>query len=130
MQAGRHANDAGVVIVETAIILPLFVLVLVGILEFGIVFHDYLILQNASREGARFAAVGNPSSAIEQRVRDFTFQLDGPDLEIDITNAQGSRGSTVVVRASYPVPLITPLMVALTGADAFRLAAESSMRLE
>jgi len=123
-------SQRGAVVVEAAIVLPIFVLILVGILEFGIVFHDYLVLQNASREGARFAAVGHPATAIEQRVRDFTFHLNDPELAVEITNAQGPRGSTVVVRATYPIPLITPLMQGLTNQSSFGLEAESSMRLE
>jgi Flp pilus assembly protein TadG len=126
----RKNNDKGTALVEFAIVLPLFILILIGTVEFGIVLHDYLILQNASREGARSAAVGITEPAIEQRVRDFAFQLNNPNLTIEVTNAQGVRGSTVTVRATYPVPLITPLMKRLVGSSNFNLRAETLMRLE
>jgi len=126
----RRNNEKGTALVEFAIVLPIFILILIGTVEFGIVLHDYLILQNASREGARSAAVGISEPAIEQRVRDFAFQLNNPNLTIEVINAQGVRGSTVTVRASYPVPLITPLMKNLVGSSNFNLRSETLMRLE
>jgi Flp pilus assembly protein TadG len=126
----RKNGNRGTVLVEFAIVLPIFILILIGTVEFGIVLHNYLILQNASREGARSAAVGISQTAIEQRVRDFAFQLNNPSLTVEVTNAQGVRGSTVTVRASYPVPLITPLMKTMVGSSNFNLHAETLMRLE
>ena len=126
----KRVQARGVVIVEAAVILPVFILILIGILEFGLVFHNYLTLQNASREGARFAAVGNPVASVEQRVRDFAFQLNDENLQVNVVNAQGVRGSTLEVRVSYPLPLITPLMQTLTGEPSFELAAKSFARLE
>ena len=126
----RQNNEKGTALVEFAIVLPIFILILIGTVEFGIVLHDYLILQNASREGARSAAVGISEPAIEQRVRDFAFQLNNPNLTIEVINAQGVRGSTVTVRASYPVPLITPLMKNLVGSSKFNLRSETLMGLE
>lgn len=125
---GKHQK--GAVVVETAIILPLFIIILIGVLEFGIVFHNYLILQNASREGARYGSVGHTAVEIEQRVREFAFHLDTPSLNVTVVNAEGSRGSTLEVRAVYPLPLITPLMQTLTGTPSFTLTSESFVRLE
>jgi len=118
------------VIVEAAFILPLFLLILIGILEFGLVFHDYLILQNASREGARYGAIGRTQSEIEERVRDYSFALDDGGLTVQVVNAGGPRGSTLEVRASYPLLLITPLMQALTGNPTIALSTEAFARLE
>jgi Flp pilus assembly protein TadG len=129
MKQGRR-GEKGTVLVEMAIVLPILVLILIGTIEFGIVLHDHLVLQNASREGARFGVVGNSRAAIEQRVRDFAFQLDDGSLGVEVVNAQGERGTALTVRASYPVPLITPLMQGLTEGEAFMLRAESVMRLE
>ncbi|HPD01593.1 MAG TPA: TadE/TadG family type IV pilus assembly protein, partial [Acetivibrio sp.] len=42
--------------VETALILPIVVLLLTGIIDFGILFNNYLVITNASREAARNAA--------------------------------------------------------------------------
>jgi hypothetical protein len=126
----RDRRDRGAVVVETAIILPVFVVLLVGILEFGLIFHNYLVLQSASREGARYGAIGHPQADVERRVRDFAFHLDDQGLIVEVLNAGGVRGTTLVVRTRYPLPLITPLMQALTGNPSFTLASESYVRLE
>ena len=52
-------NSKGQSLVETALVLPLLLLIVFGTIEFGRVFNAYLVVSNASREGARAAAVGN-----------------------------------------------------------------------
>ena len=49
-------RDRGAVAVEAAIITPIFILILVGILEFGLVFKDQLAVTSAVRAGARIAS--------------------------------------------------------------------------
>jgi Flp pilus assembly protein TadG len=116
--------------VETAIVLPVFILVLIGLIEFGIVLHTNIILQNASREGARFGALGSTKTDIEQRVRDFAPELNSKSLTIDVKNAQGSKGTTLIVTATYPVPVMTNMIRAITKTTDFTLTAETQMRLE
>lgn len=53
----RRRDDRGAVIVEAAVIAPIFFLLLFAILEFGIAMRSYLALSNAVRDGAREAAV-------------------------------------------------------------------------
>jgi len=50
--------------VEFALILPLFLGLLFSIIEFGFIFRNLLIVQQAAREGARAAAVGRSTSEI------------------------------------------------------------------
>lgn len=49
----------GQALVETAIILPLLIFLLIGVFEVGWALHSYLILTNANREAARFAVRQN-----------------------------------------------------------------------
>jgi Flp pilus assembly protein TadG len=50
-------RQRGVVAVELAIILPLFGILLLGIIEIGSLARDHQVLQNAAREGARFSSL-------------------------------------------------------------------------
>jgi len=50
---GRLKDDCGATIVEFAIVLPLFLLLIFGIIEFGLIIFNKQILTNACREGAR-----------------------------------------------------------------------------
>jgi len=68
------SNQRGVAAVEMAILLPLFGLLLLGVLEIGGMARDYQVLQNAAREGARFSALQtnrvNGVATIETRIKD------------------------------------------------------------
>jgi len=60
-------HRAGTATVELALVIPLLLLLLMGIIEFGLLFEDYMILKNAAREGARTAATGASTTAIADR---------------------------------------------------------------
>jgi Flp pilus assembly protein TadG len=49
--------ERGAVAVEFALILPVLLLILIGTIQFGIVYSQYQVMEGAAREGARCAAV-------------------------------------------------------------------------
>ncbi len=58
------AGDRGAAAVEFALVFPILILVLVGIVEYGSIFNTQLMLTSAAREGARTMAVtGDPVQA-------------------------------------------------------------------
>ena len=56
------ADDSGAAAVEFALVVPLLLLIVFGIINFGILFSQQLTINNAVREGARRAVVGDPAS--------------------------------------------------------------------
>lgn len=50
-------KERGATLVEAAVVFPLMILVIVGIIEIGMAFRDFLTVSAASREGARIAAL-------------------------------------------------------------------------
>jgi Flp pilus assembly protein TadG len=56
--AGRLGREDGQALVEFAIILPLLLLLVTGIIEFGLMFNKYITLTDAARNGAQTLAVG------------------------------------------------------------------------
>ena len=58
----------GTTTVEFALVAPLLIFLLFGIIEFGIMVKDVVGLNQAAREGARVAAVGATPSTIDARV--------------------------------------------------------------
>ncbi|MFQ6133336.1 MAG: TadE/TadG family type IV pilus assembly protein [Armatimonadota bacterium] len=78
MRSGRYqaADNSGSVSVEMALIAPVLIVLLLGILEFGLAIKDYLGVNQAAREAARAAAVGATIAAMDAR-------LDGSAPTID-----------------------------------------------
>ena len=92
---------------EFALVLPVFALLLFGVIQFGIVFNNYLALTDAVRAGARTAAVSgraaDPSGTTEKRVRDAGANLDQAKLKVTVkASPNWERGSDVTVSATYP----------------------------
>jgi Flp pilus assembly protein TadG len=66
----RSASERGAALLETALVMPMLLLVSVGIFEFGRAYQTWQVLTNAAREGARVAVLPNPpAGAVEARVR-------------------------------------------------------------
>ena len=61
----RKHRERGQSLVETAVVLPILLLLLAAIIDFGRAFDAYIILTNAAREGARFGAT-NPELTEEE----------------------------------------------------------------
>jgi hypothetical protein len=59
----------GAALVEFSLVLPLLMLLLLGVMEFGMIMHDFLTLAHSVREGVRSAAIGNRADEIKQQVR-------------------------------------------------------------
>ena len=57
---GRHSPDRGASLVEFALVAPLLILLLFGIIEIGWMFSQNLDVRHGAREGARLAAVNFP----------------------------------------------------------------------
>lgn len=73
----RLSSQRGAAIIETALTLPILLLVSVGIFEFGRAYETWEVLTNAAREGARIAILpGSTSDAVDTRVRDY-LQMGG-----------------------------------------------------
>ena len=116
----------GQAIVEMALVLPILLMLLFGIVEFGRIFNTYLIVSNASREGARLAALRavDDSTVIENEVKDFIVstglckigEVDGKvtvtTLEEGVSYLKENRksGERILVEVQYNLNLITPII--------------------
>jgi len=74
-----------------------------GILEFGLVFNAYLSVNNASREGAREAALGGLDSDIRSAVQRAapTLEILAGQILIDPNQTTRSKGDAVTVTVDY-----------------------------
>ena len=100
-------GSSGQAMAEMAIVLPVFLLLLFGIIQFGIVFNHYLALTDAVRAGARTAAVSRhaacPVCLTKDRVKESAASLTLADGDITVTASPGwETGADVTVTAKYP----------------------------
>ena len=58
-----RASERGAVAVEFAILAPLLIMLLLGIMEFGRAYNVQITLSNAAREGVRVMAINNSATA-------------------------------------------------------------------
>ena len=91
--------------VEFALVVPLMLLVLFGIIQFGVLYNDYVTLTDATRVGARKAAVSrheaNPVGVTVAKVESSASGLDLSKLNVSV-NATWQHGEDVTVTATYP----------------------------
>jgi Flp pilus assembly pilin Flp len=85
----RLRREDGAAAVEFALIVGVLVMLIFGMLQFGIAFFEIQTLRSATREGARIAAVGASESEVRQRVKDFAPGDSLPDAAITITPSDG-----------------------------------------
>ena len=108
---GEHGQTA----VEFALVAPLLIVLLLGIIQIGVAFHNYVTLTDAARVGARKAIVarfsGSSLSDAEQAVRNSANDLNQTDLQVSVTDPTwNTPGSTVTVTAIYPYSINIPLL--------------------
>ena len=72
----RRRHGRGQAIVEFALILPIFVLLLVGVLDFGRAIYAYNTINNAAREGGRLATVDQTVADIQALAANQAATLD------------------------------------------------------
>jgi Flp pilus assembly protein TadG len=122
-------NEKGQSMTEFALVLPILALLLFGVIQFGIVFNNYIQLTDAVRAGARKGAVGrhqqNPQGAVIQTVRDASTSLKQSDLNVSVTSSW-QQGSDVSVTASYPYSINLLGVVIKSG----RLTSTTKERVE
>jgi Flp pilus assembly protein TadG len=107
-------DQDGAAAVEFALLLPLLVLLLFGLIQFGIAFNTKIQATNAAREGARMAVVGidnwadvGGGLAFWQAVQQNAGVGDIDNCVLDTTDVVGG---TLTVTFDYPLDLVIPFM--------------------
>jgi len=135
LQVADRGGQRGQALVEFALALPLLLIVLFLVVDFGVGLTRWIAITNAAREGARLGAVGAGEGAIRQKVIDTSDGIlsDG-NITVGYADFDGDGiavGDSVVVDVHYDYNLITPLGRFITVAiDPLTLSACSDMRLE
>ncbi|MBG6179733.1 TadE/TadG family type IV pilus assembly protein [Arthrobacter sp. CAN_A1] len=120
----RLRSESGAAAVEFALVVPLLLVLLLGIIEFGRVYNAQIQVTTAAREAVRVMAIENKSNLAVAAAISST-----PGLSPSLTSGQIAVGSctsgtkTTTVTVTYSVDLLSGLF-----ADAVSLTGRSAMR--
>ena len=134
-------NPRGSTAIELALILPVLVLLLFGIVEFGLLFYNQQIITNASREAARAGIVAGSPRPTDSEIRSVATSYcsdhlitfgETNDLVIQIDPSESARtslsfGQDLKVTLSYNYGF---LVLANFGFAPINLKAQTVMKLE
>jgi len=130
-------NEDGQAMVEFALVLPIFLLILCGIIDFGWLFYNQLALNNICREGARYAIVNtaedHSTNAILTHIDNYidsTYVIGDVDVTVKYTKPLDPVGGDVKVVAEKDFKYLTPIISTVTGKPSRKLVAEVVMKVE
>lgn len=132
----RWGQDRGAVAVEFALILPVLILLLLGIMEFGRAYNAQLSLTHAARESVRTLAISNiPDDAVAEAVHEtptLSPKLTASSVAVSYADSVGpytarsscAKGRDAIITITYSLPTLTGLAgpFTLTGRGVMRCA--------
>ncbi|KQQ96240.1 TadE/TadG family type IV pilus assembly protein [Massilia sp. Leaf139] len=153
MRFNSFNRQSGATIVEMAIIAPVFLLILLALVEFSLMFFSTLTMQYAVREGARYAVTGqsnlDPNTASQQRyaaviqnIRDHSLGMYdrlAPVISVNGTAYSsstyssgmfGAPGSLIVLQIDCDWVVTTPLLSGFFTNGKYHFAVAATMRNE
>jgi Flp pilus assembly protein TadG len=129
----QRTTDRGQAVVEFAVILPVLLMILFAILQFGIVFNNYIQVTAAAREGARKASVSRSlgtaaaESAATTAAKSAAPGLKQSSITVSYPNSPTfAQGSDVTVKVTYPYSISIIGLVVKSGT----LSSSTTMRVE
>ncbi len=133
--ASQGARDRGAAAVEFALLLPILLLLVFGIIDFGRALNAQVTLTQAAREGARLAALNQPN--VVSRTQAAATGLSPVTVTVTSSCPTGAgQGVDAVVRTSYSFSFVTPVgaVAGLFGGSGFgspiTLSAQGEMPCE
>lgn len=106
-RSGARDSERGATAVEFALLLPLLLLLVFGIIDFGRAINAQITLTQAARTGARLEALGQPNVASATRAAATGLSPVGVAETPCPPNA--TQTNTAIVTATYPFHFVTPL---------------------
>jgi len=127
----KVASARGQTIVEFALIAPVFFILLFGIIDFGLMLNHRITLEHAVREGARYAAVHDGCTDIQDRTKDRAGNAISDRNTVSVSYEQNPAPDGSTVKVSAPFDWQFPLMSRFgVGAIHGHASGEAMLELE
>lgn len=130
-------NERGANLVEFALVLLLLLLLLAGVVDLGRAFHSYIVITNASREGARYGSRFPPRSPTDTArinpIKNMVIQeatgsgitLDANKIRVITDPASGAgSGNKIRVEIDYD---FQPVMIGVLGVNTITMRRATEM---
>jgi Flp pilus assembly protein TadG len=137
-------NQSGASALEFALLLPVLLLILFGIIEFSVLFYNKAMITNASREGARFGisyvfdnngengehpSVAQIETVVSNYIGNMLITFGTENIDTDVSDNATGAGDTLRVTVSYDYDFLILPNFADKIAN-LTLKAHTKMRLE
>jgi Flp pilus assembly protein TadG len=109
MPTRRRREAAGQSMVEFALVLPVFILILIGLFDVGRAIHAYNTVANAARAGARVAIVNQDETEIRDRVLEMGGSIGLTDADVTLASCS-TAGCPFSITVEYVYVPATPLI--------------------
>jgi Flp pilus assembly protein TadG len=144
-----RGRERGAAAVEFALVLPILVAILLGIVDFGLQINSQAIIANAAREGARTASLGGTEAEAVNAAKNASssvLNISGTNPTVTVGcrmpavapaigaacpsayDTSKTAGGTVVVKVTYTYYWISPVILGLPGSTP--ILKTSEMRIE
>jgi Flp pilus assembly protein TadG len=108
-----HKSDRGAAAVEFALVMPVLLAIVFGLIDLGAAYHAKVALTHATREGARTLALAPTASTAPAQAKARTEAaatgLKATKLTVPLPTACSSTVTNATVTANYTYELLTPL---------------------
>ena len=140
----RLRDESGQNTVEFALILPILLAILFGIIDFGWLFFNMAMVANSTRAGARYAIVNIENAGdtatlqtmVDTKIRNgLPTYLTKPSADLDVKVVEGVTAASpyddcIEVTVDVKIPLFTPVISTVTGHQYYHMKKTVSMRSE
>jgi Flp pilus assembly protein TadG len=126
-------REEGAAAVEFALVLPILLVLVFGIIEFGMILYFQGVVASASREGARHGIVVSKPTDVKEWTENYAQSfLPSPGGIADVAYGSGAPGTplTVTVSYDYTYIVIANLIPGLTSDGMIHLASTTTMYYE
>lgn len=125
-------NERGASMVEAAIVIPVLILVVLGIIQMGFMLSAQITLRNASAAGARWGIVNigdaNFNSGVTNAVLGSIAPLNPASVVVPAPVVSGGTNPTVRVTVNYSLPLFPGSLIVLGRTGNFAMTSQTVMQ--
>lgn len=129
MKQKQAKKQKGQSLVEMAIMLPIMLILLAGLIDFGLAFFSFIALRDAAAEGATYGAIDpTNTNGIIDRVRTSSTEpvdlTDTTNVAVTVTtDGSPCAGEALTVTVVYTYPIITPFVGTVVGGQTIPVTA-------